>query len=665
MPIDNFLASFANPLRTLRLLSCIRKGRNDINPDCSVDTLKNHLCRSISLMLLCFCISAHAQFSGELSTNNGTDNNPNQAPNAKGDVVGEHTLMLSDSLRAFGASYFLPSYSFKYNTFVVNPVQSYVTHSFGLSWTQPEFFMPRRVAEARKKQHILDSIEEEKSTDSVKDGLVARLHAVGDTLDNADIEDTTDQNDIGANTTADTSSADTSAADTTGANDEDSTEADTSASASDSSSADSTVAADTSTAESDTSSAGSDSTEAESPQDSLKDKFVASLNAMADSLDGTEGTDSLKLAITKGVLLFERAIADSFPHQPFIKQAHDSLEAFIGSLRRYIPPPKDTSKDEDDTTIYVAVSLPRSSMYDYTESDVSLETTDDDTASYDLTIGTTYDYLLDASPGDSLGSGTLGATLQLNQSPDKAFNIYESAAINHVNYATLDTMNNTQYLFSVQGRMQPSTSFTGLFELGYGVKDYDVQEVDSVVHPVTKKVTLDKSTTVATQVSLGLGAFWRIFKPTMIGAMFYYLNNPSNKARIAAAIRLNRRFGFNTLFDDRFSYSGPELRVYFKQYIFDKIQLGLNYTSASPAYNQVAYDVTKVKNVTVLVPTKNQRKDTQEAYELQLTRDYDVNLFFFTQFTPELLIGSIKNNSNDPTFVFHEGYVMLNLSLDF
>ncbi|HZV12541.1 MAG TPA: hypothetical protein VFA55_04955, partial [Candidatus Kapabacteria bacterium] len=213
--------------------------------------------------------------------------------------------------------------------------------------------------------------------------------------------------------------------------------------------------------------------------------------------------------------------------------------------------------------------------------------------------------------------------------------------------------------------MQPSTSFTGMFELGYGVKDYDVQEVDSVVHPVTKKVSLEKSTTVATQVSIGLGAFWRIFKPTMIGAIFYYLNNPSNKARIAATIYLNRRFGFNSIFDDRFSYSGPEWRLYFKQYLFDKIQLGLNYTTASLAYNQVANSITKVKGVSVLTPTKNQRKDMQDAYELQFTRDYDVSIFMFTQFTPELLIGSIKNNSNDPTFVFHEGYVMLNLSLDF
>ncbi|HZV12509.1 MAG TPA: hypothetical protein VFA55_04795, partial [Candidatus Kapabacteria bacterium] len=401
---------------------------------------------TLFIFMLLYMNAAHAQFSGELSSNNGVDNNPNQAPSAKGDVIGEHMLMISDSLHAFGASYFLPSYSFQYNTFVVNPVQNYVTHSFGLSWTDPELFMPKRAAVAIKKQHIADSIEELKNEDTVKDTLVARLQAIADTLDNADIVDSSALNATSANAEADTA-ADTSTADITGASDEDSTESDTSAS--DSTSTD-TTATDTSAAESDTSSA-SDSSEAESPQDSLKDRFVASLNTIADSLDNADGTDSLKLAITKGVLIFEQSLADSFPHQPFVKQARDSLEAFIGALRTYIPPPRDTSKDEEDTMIYVAVSLPRSSMYDYTQSDVSLETEDDDTASYAFTLGTTYDYLIDAGPGDSLGSGTVGATLQLNQSPDKYFNIYESAEISHVNYATLDTMNNTQYLFSMQG----------------------------------------------------------------------------------------------------------------------------------------------------------------------------------------------------------------------
>ncbi len=615
-------------------------------------------------ILLACASAAYCQFTGQVFTDNGPDNNPNQAPSAVGDIVGTHSIYIADSIY-LGKTYFLPSYNFVYNSFVHYPVNDYYQHNLELDWNHPDLFMPTSVTLAikqQREQEIQDSIkeanEEAESGDSVKNNLSIQLQGYAAVLLNADFNDGGDTNAVKTSANATPAAADATL-DTTAAEESDTTEEEADTTETDTTAA----AADTTKEEADS------SEEVESPRDILKDTLAERLSEIAVGFNAAKGSDSTKRAVADSVRNFQRILLAAFPGEQFVKTTNDSLNVFLHALQLYNPgvkpkPPAEDTSAEEDTTIYVALAVPRSTMYQFSQSDLLLETIDIDTASYALTVSAIYNYLYDTSPGDSLGSSSTGVSLQMNQAPAKWFNIYENVQVNTSNYAELDTLNNTETMFSVQTRFQ-NEHIMGLFEAGYGVKSYSLQEQDTVRKAVVvgKKTKIDttvaKSATVTSQVTLGLALFWRPFTGTAIGGMFYYLDNPQNNARVALTAYLDHRYGFNDLFNDQFSYQGPDWRLYLKQYLFDKITLGFNFETEGMNYNQAAYALVKKKLTTYL------RKDQQKLYELQFYRQFDFEHSFIKEFTTEILVGSLMNTSNDPTFRFHEGYAMLNLMVDF
>lgn len=634
-----------------------------------------------AVLLLCIATAAHAQFAVGVSTSNGSDNNPNQTTGGKGDVIGSNGIYLQDTLH-WGAGAFVPSYTFMLNSFAKTPNDNYVTHLFELDWIHATLFMPARVRTIIAEQAARDSIDDadtsdDETTDSVKDALVTELERIADAVESGGYDSAP-----AAQPQPDTATAarDTSLrsagtpSDTTDTTDSEDDVADSTA-APDSIATAKVPAASVATA--------ADSTRSDSavvdPIEALQGFIANQFTDLADSLDNADGSDALKIRVEQRARAIAHALVDSFPGDSTALVIRDSVERFIVHLRRYVPPvvaadtAAESPESEDDTTIYAPLSLPRSPIYDWTQSDLSLETSDDDTARYALDLAAQYELRIERATGDSLGAHDASLTATAHQAFTGAFNLLERIQLTNTNYHVYDTLNNTTVFGTVQGRWQPSPRFTVLAEVGVGLKDYSEQQSDTQTvltkqFPQQGQRVVVTSPTSSSQILAGVGAFWRCFRTTTIGAQGFYLNNPANNARVSANTYLVRRHGAFDLNDDRFTYTGTDVHAYLKQQLFGDIELGLTYEHASRTYNQLAFKDVQLKKRLVTIDaqirTKDMRADTYQNGELQLTRTFYFDHFVFSQLTLEFLFGYIENKSNDPNFKFHEGYGTMNLSVD-
>lgn len=603
-----------------------------------------------------------AQIAGGVYTSNGSDNNPNQTPAGNNDVISNNGLYLQDTIHS-GKTVIVPSYDLRYSSFATHAYQNYLTHTFTLDWSHPSLFMSSSRAKAIAAHIAADSAVErdtiEDIADSAKDALVENLIMIGDAAENGGFGDDDTV------TIQDTNKASGlhPVKPTHPINQTDSSDL---SDASDDTDTTSTVS---SAAHSVT---PKDSLPSTAAVDSLQAKFGRQFAEIADSLDENNGSDSIKRWVEFRVRAVVRSMVDSFPGDSSAIIIRDSVERFIARLQKYVPPIPHTAltvAEVEDSTIYAPLSLPRESLHDWSQSDLTLETSDDDTARYSLELEAQYELRSDFTTADSLGAHIGSLTATAHQASSATFNIYEQLALSNTKYALFDTLNNTQTFGSVQARWQPTPRFTGMAEIGFGVKRYSTQQVDTQKVIQNKKIVdvVVKSATSATQFLLGIGGFWRVWRQTSVGATFFLLNNPSNNARISANTYLVRRHGAFDLSDDRFTYSGLDSRLYFKQQLFSSVELGLTFAANGKNYNQYAFQdvvkVTKLGTINTLVRTKNLRQDSYRMGEMQITKTWFLEHFVFSEISAEFLLGYIGNASNDPNFIFHDGYATVNLSV--
>ena len=631
--------------------------------------------RITALVLLLACAPlAYAQFAAGIGLSNGPDNNPNQAPGGGKDFVGSNSAYLQDTLH-LGVFDIVPSYSFTLNSFAKASGSNYTTHLFDFLVMHPTLFMPRSVAQAVARAAAADSADDEESddesADTVKDLLVARLHRIAAAVENGGF-DTSTAVVPSTPSPADTSLKPGAPADTTGT-DESGDEGDDDSTAAATPAPIDSISASTAAVSAAADTSGMDAI------DSLQQYFADQFDAVADSLDNADGSEALKMWVERRVQTIATALVDSFPGDSTSLLIRDSVRVFITQLRAYVIPvdstPAATVDEEEDTTIYAPLSLPRTSVFDWAQSDLTLQTTDDDTARYALELTGEYELRKDAAPGDSLGSHVASLDLMAHQAFTRAVNVFEEVNVASDNYAVLDTLNNTTATALIQGRWQPSPRFTLLAEGGFGYKHYLTQQYDTVT-VYTKKLpqegtrVVQATATNASQAIVGTGIFWRVWRPTTLGGTVFYLNNPANNARVSANTYFFRRYGANDLNDDRFTYTGTSAHLYFKQQIASDFECGLAYEHSARTYNQLAFKdvvkkIGKKLSIDTQVRTDQNRQDTYENAEFQIVKTFYFDDSWVSQFAIEALAGYTNNKSNDPNFKFHEGYATLNLSVDF
>jgi hypothetical protein len=644
--------------------------------------MKNSFYVLILIIAACAIQNAQGQIAAGLQLSNGADNNPNLTPQGTKDVVGTNGLYLQDTVRT-GASFLLPSYTFSYYSFSKTPKENFLIHNIDVGWHHPTYFMSDRVRRmhdsAANTEALSDQSDtsgasdssdssEEESDDPPKDAIASELRGIAEAIFSGGY-------DTGA--APDTSSpADTAAADTTGASDEaaDDPEAADSATSSSTVSPTSTV------------SAVSADTARVTPADSLQSALSDLMNFVADSIDFNDGSVPIMQWAAGQARTVERALLDAFDTDSAAIQIRDSIEVTIRHLAAYIPPPVDTSAiksvgpahvsedvpkhKEEEPDFTVPLSLPRTPISDWSWSDLSLTTDEDDTASYELEVGAAFERRAESGNNkDSVGSSTPTLRVQAHQAfGGRLFNVAERFELTSYKYAAYSNLDNMQLFPRLQARWQPTERFTVIGEAAYGYRNYANQQIDTQV--IKGKQYEIKAAQNATIATYGIGAFFRIAEPTAVGAMIQGSAAPqgSSSARVSVNTYYARRKGAPDLSDDLFTHTGIEGLAIVKHDLGWDTEIGAHAGYSAYTFNQYALTEVVVKGkklVVTLLKTSNElREDNVRSGELSIAKTFAFENFPLSSLVVQLLAGYNEARSNDPNFTYHDGYVMLNVNVD-